>query len=1124
MKVLHSTATERSRRRSRSFSFSVSRGKELIGLVLGSVVIVLGLWLVLQAKLVRPTPFESVDGLIASRQLLNLNTIDRREALLPFLTSYENAYDKQFVAQKIYDFVKLGESAPVPNVGALARLRATEQEIDANRRLVSFRQDLDRLRSRPNNTGQALSVPVISQISDIKPFLIVRTPAEFRYTFFLWAGLYLLAFYVVHVVWRMRGFAGDQLLLPIIQVLTGIGLILMVSIRDPLRDTLTFVAFAQAVVIGCLLILISSQLDFERLFGKLSFVPLGAALVLSALLIVFGHGPGTSDAKVNLWGFQPVEIIKILVILFLAGYFGRRWELLRELKEKPTYFSNVLGKLNIPRLDYLLPVLAGMGLVLVFFFLQKDLGPALVLSCLFLTLYGIARGKLIGLLAGFLLMAAGFYVNYHFVISRTVAERVQIWLTPWDNGIRGGEQLAHSFWALASGGFTGTGLGLGDPTLVPAIHTDLIISAVGEELGFIGLIVVLILYALLIARGLRAALDASNSYACFLSIGLSLLVALQVLLISLGILGLIPLSGVVSPFLSYGRTAILTNFVLFGIVLSITNQRSGKSLGDFRKPVKYLAVTLGVLAVLVLAKAAYFQIVRNDETIVASALTPEADGVRRFHYNPRILQVARTIPKGTIFDRNGIPLATSNWDELDQHRKDYERLMSSKLEDLCPRSESRCYPFGAQIFHLLGDARTRFNWAATNTAYIERDSLVRLQGYDDHSRRVESRDPRTGETTVAVQRDFRELIPLLHHRYEPDHESVLRILQREKSVRTSIDIRLQLRVSSILQDRIRETARQFQEVSKGAIVVLEPSSGDLLASVSYPLPDTRLSGASSAREGSDAEEAFLDRARFGLYPPGSTFKLVTAIAGLRKSNDLLSKTYDCVSLGNGRVGNFLRGWGSPIRDDVQDRSPHGAVSLDRGLTVSCNAFFAQFGTFSVGAEALFRTAELMGISVARPNTVEQLRREMPQASYGQGQVVASPFQMARVAATIANHGRMPFGRWVTDESNQRVAEPREMLTAAQAEWLSRAMRHVVTSGTATRLRSVLPEIAGKTGTAELENQPSHSWFAGFAPANDSRGKRIAFAVIIENGGYGGRAAVPAAGELVEAARELDLLR
>src|SRR6185503_19694903 len=176
----------------------------------------------------------------------------------------------------------------------------------------------------------------------------------------------------------------------------------------------------------------------------------------------------------------------------------------------------------------------------------------------------------------------------------------------------------------------------------------------------------------------------------------------------------------------------------------------------------------------------------------------------------------------------------------------------------------------------------------------------------------------------------------------------------------------------------------------------------------------------------------------------------------------------------------------------------------------------------VGAEALFHTAELMGISVARPNTVEQLRREMPQSSYGQGQVVASPFQMARVAATVANHGRMPFGRWLTDESNPRVAEPQMMLTEQQAEWLSRAMRHVVTSGTATRLRSVIPEIAGKTGTAELENQRSHSWFAGFAPANDNRGKHIAFAIIIENGGYGGRAAVPAAGALVEAARKLDL--
>ena len=140
----------------------------------------------------------------------------------------------------------------------------------------------------------------------------------------------------------------------------------------------------------------------------------------------------------------------------------------------------------------------------------------------------------------------------------------------------------------------------------------------------------------------------------------------------------------------------------------------------------------------------------------------------------------------------------------------------------------------------------------------------------------------------------------------------------------------------------------------------------------------------------------------------------------------------------------MRGWGRrPIRDDPTDHSPHGTVDLQKGIVVSCNAYFAQLGTYEVGPEALLETAKRYGISVAKPNTPEQLKDALPQASYGQGQVVATPFQMARVAATVANGGAMPEGRWVTDESNTRrgraparVVEPAlaAVLAAPCAAW------------------------------------------------------------------------------------------
>jgi peptidoglycan glycosyltransferase len=147
---------------------------------------------------------------------------------------------------------------------------------------------------------------------------------------------------------------------------------------------------------------------------------------------------------------------------------------------------------------------------------------------------------------------------------------------------------------------------------------------------------------------------------------------------------------------------------------------------------------------------------------------------------------------------------------------------------------------------------------------------------------------------------------------------------------------------------------------------------------------------------------------------------------------------------------------------------------------------------------------------------------MPQTSYGQGQVVASPFQMARVAATIAHDGSMPFGRWVTDQTNPRQDAPQAILSPQLSTQVGEYMRAVVTSGTGRSAN--IPDIpmAGKTGTAELEHAPSHAWFIGFAPYDGSH--KLAFSVLIENGQYGGTAAAPLAAEVMKAAKALGYLQ
>jgi peptidoglycan glycosyltransferase len=189
---------------------------------------------------------------------------------------------------------------------------------------------------------------------------------------------------------------------------------------------------------------------------------------------------------------------------------------------------------------------------------------------------------------------------------------------------------------------------------------------------------------------------------------------------------------------------------------------------------------------------------------------------------------------------------------------------------------------------------------------------------------------------------------------------------------------------------------------------------------------------------------------------------------------------------------------------------------------SCNAYFAQLA-MRIGARALHDTGALFEIALAQPDTVERLRNSLPQSAYGQGEVRVTPFKMARVAAAIANAGRMPYGRWVSDADDRREREPVQVMTAATAAQIGSYMRGVVQRGTARALASVSPAIAGKTGTAEVQGAPSHAWFAGFAPYGTTKGRRIAFAVLVEHGGYGGRSAAPLARDIVMAAREFGLI-
>ena len=207
--------------------------------------------------------------------------------------------------------------------------------------------------------------------------------------------------------------------------------------------------------------------------------------------------------------------------------------------------------------------------------------------------------------AGLALLVAGFYVGYRLNVSDTLAARVQMWQSPWDNAVRGGDQVAQSIWALSTGGLFGTGLGFGDTRYLPAGHTDLVFAAVGEELGAVGLLAIAAVYAVIAARGFRIGLAAASDYGFFLATAVTLFLVVPVLIMAAGVLGVIPLTGVVTPFLSYGGSAMAANFAALGMLTAIQRNPSSDRAAPFRTPTRYLRGALGAAALGLMVALAY---------------------------------------------------------------------------------------------------------------------------------------------------------------------------------------------------------------------------------------------------------------------------------------------------------------------------------------------------------------------------------------------------------------------------------------------------------------------------------------------------------------------------------------
>ncbi|MGB9791156.1 MAG: FtsW/RodA/SpoVE family cell cycle protein [Thermacetogeniaceae bacterium] len=293
------------------------------------------------------------------------------------------------------------------------------------------------------------------------------------------------------------------------------------------------------------------------------YLSMAMGVVFLLLTMVLGTEAGGARSWLSLgsFRFQPSEFVKIFMAIFLAGYLDENREIL-------TKGTKRMGHFLIPDWPYLFPLLAACGLSLLLLVFQHDLGMALLFFSLFLTMVYAATGRLSYLLSGLALFGIGAWLM--FLIFPHVQERIAVFLNPWKFSDREGYQIIQSLYALGGGGLLGWGLGSGFPELIPAVHTDFIFPLVGEELGLAGALEIVVIYALLVWRGMRIAINAADGFGCLLAFGCSSLLALQALIILGGVAGLIPLTGIPLPFLSYGGSSFVSNCFIAGLLTKIS--------------------------------------------------------------------------------------------------------------------------------------------------------------------------------------------------------------------------------------------------------------------------------------------------------------------------------------------------------------------------------------------------------------------------------------------------------------------------------------------------------------------------------------------------------------------------
>ena len=627
-----------------------------------------------------------------------------------------------------------------------------------------------------------------------------------------------------------------------------------------------------------------------------------------------------------------------------------------------------------------------------------------------------------------------------------------------------------------------------------------------------------LLYAAIVARALATARRASTDYGFFLAITIALFLAVPVLLMASGTLGLVPLTGVVTPFLSFGGSAMVANFAALGLLASIRSDDAPAA--DLTAFAVAAALAGGALAVA--ARRAgdrsrrASRSARADEFVAKPHLGVQADGMRRFQYNPRLL------------DSSGASHAAPSWiatawrsrptiAELAATRpRRHMRKLGIALDVRLPGSPTRAAIRSADArFTCSAMPTTRRNWSASNTSFVERDSESRLRGFDDHQTMVpvcETDGPRARPSAARLSRSRRRFSAI---GTIPDHPAVKAAMDPHRELRLTDRCAA---AGARRRDRCRRT-RGAHRAAAPRRVVIDPATGDLLASVSYPWPLGRRCPTSrrtrGGRHGCAAGSGALRPVSAGIDVQADHRGGGAAPRRRRRGSDLHVQPAARRSRRRARAG--LRASDSRRRDGSSSR-------MGRSTCIArwwCRATRTSRSSRSGSGRRRCSQRRSRRRSRSRATTpCPRIRDTLPQVGYGQGEVVASPLRMARIAAAIAVDGSIRDVR-IDATARSPVAHPFLPPDTARTAWPLHARRRARRNRTQPAIESGCDRRKDRhRGSRPARRRiPGSSGSRRTATATPPRRGRRRFS---RTPGYGGAGAAPAAGEIIAAAAALGL--